>query len=296
VAPAGRVAGIPVVLRTEHLPFLSSHPWHSGQYARMLPHLDRLVCVSEGTRATYLAGGVPRGLVTAIRNGVTPRPAGRARAEVRAALGLADDEPAILTVARLTPQKDHRALLAAIPAVLAAEPRARFLWVGTGPLERHLRRAVRAAGLGRSVRLLGARDDVPDLLAAADLFVLPSRFEGLPLALLEAMAAGLPVVAPHVCGTEEVVEHGRTGLLAESRDPEALALAVSAVLALPDRGAALGAADRRRVMLAFDAGRMVRETLALYCDLLARADLAAAGRAAGVPLPRPPEPEFQPAA
>lgn len=278
-AAAGRAAGVPVVVRTEHLPCLLSHPWHRAEHARMLAHLDRLVCVSEGARATYLAAGAPPALVTAIRNGVTPRPALRPRAETRAALGLADDEPLVLTVARFTPQKDHRTLLAAIPVVLARQPRARFAWVGTGPLAGRLRWAARAAGVGRSVRLLGSRDDVPDLLAAADLFVLPSRFEGLPLALIEAMATGLPVVATRVCGTEEAVEHGRTGLLAESRDPESLARAILAVLTSLDRGAALGAAGRERAAQAFGADRMVRQTLALYRDLLARTGSA--------PRPRP---------
>jgi glycosyltransferase involved in cell wall biosynthesis len=275
------------VIRTEHLPYLLSHPWHRAEHARMLPHLDRLVCVSEGARATYLAAGAPPARVAVVRNGVAPRPARRGRAEVRAALGLADDEPAVLTVARLSRQKDHHTLLASVPTVLAREPRARFLWVGSGPLEARLRWAARAAGLGRSVRLLGSRDDVPDLLAAADLFVLPSRFEGLPLALLEAMAAGLPVVATRVCGTDEVVDHGRTGLLAESRDPDSLARAISAVLALPDRGAALGAAGRGRVVEAFRAARMVGETLALYGDLLSRAG------AADVDAPPRPGPELR---
>ncbi|HEX8376114.1 MAG TPA: glycosyltransferase, partial [Geminicoccaceae bacterium] len=283
-AAAGRAAGVPVVIRTEHLPYLLSHPWYRAEHARMLPHLDRLVCVSAGARATYLAAGAPPSKVAVIRNGVTPRPATRARAEIRAALGLADDEPAILTVARLSPQKDHRTLLAAIPAILAREPRARFLWVGAGPLEARLRWAVRAAGLGRSVRMLGARDDVTDLLAAADLFVLPSRFEGLPLVLIEAMAAGLPVVATRVCGTDEVVDHGRTGLLARSRDPDDLARAVSAVLASPARGAALGAAGRERSARDFGAARMVGETLALYGDLAAGAE---AGCADAPPRPGP---------
>ena len=121
------------------------------------------------------------------------------------------------------------------------------------------------------MRLLGHRDDVPDLLAAADLFALPSRFEGLPLALLEAMAAGLPAVATRVSGVAEVVEPGRTGLLVEPGAPAALAGALAHLLRRRDEAARLGAAARARAGREFGAGRMVGETWDLYRELLARA-------------------------
>ncbi len=99
------------------------------------------------------------------------------------------------------------------------EPRAEFVWVGDGPLEDELRPRVRRLGLGRRVHLLGRRADVRVLLAAADVLVLPSLFEGLPLVVLEAMAARVPVVATDLTGTAEAVEDGATGRLAPSADP-----------------------------------------------------------------------------
>jgi glycosyltransferase involved in cell wall biosynthesis len=270
-AAAGRAGGARVVLRTEHLPYLLTAPWQRAAHARMLRHLDRLVCVSEASRASHLAAGVPPALLAVVRNGIEPRPPRRGRAATRAALGLRAGDRVVLTVARLTGQKDPRTLLRAAPAVLAREPRARFLWAGVGPLGPVMRAAVRRRGLGRQVRLLGHRDDVPDLLAAADLFALPSRFEGLPLALLEAMAAGLPAVATRVSGVAEVVEPGRTGLLVEPGAPAALAGALARLLGRPDEAARLGAAARARAGREFGAGRMVGETWDLYRELLARA-------------------------
>ena len=275
-AAAGRAGGARIVLRTEHLPYLLTDPRQRAAHARMLQRLDRLVCVSEAARASHLAAGVPPAVLAVIRNGIEPHPARRGRAAIRAALGLGAADRMVLTTARFTAQKDHRTLLRAIPAVLAREPRARFLWVGVGPLGSALRAAVRRRGLERHVRFLGHRDDVPDLLAAADLFVLPSRFEGLPLALLEAMAVGLPAVATRVCGITEVVEPDRTGLLVDPGASAALAAALVRLLGRPDEGAQLGAAARARVEREFGAGRMVRETWDLYRELLARA--AALGR------------------
>jgi glycosyltransferase involved in cell wall biosynthesis len=268
---AARAARVPVVLRTEHLPYLLTEPRERAGYTRMRKHLDRIVCVSEEARASFVAAGVPPAAVAAIRNGIVTRAARRGREEVRAGLGLGPQARVILTVARFTEQKDHRTLLGAIPAVLAREPCAHFLWIGTGPLEQPMREAVRRQGLDRYIRLLGQRDDVPDLLSAADLFVLPSRFEGLPLALLEAMAARLPVVATRVCGTTEAIRDGTTGLIVEPGHPVALAAAVLRVLGRPDLGARLGAMGCAWVEREFGAARMARETLALYRQLLARA-------------------------
>ena len=182
-------------------------------------------------------------------------------------LGLDRDSRIVLTVARYTEQKDHRTLLDAIPAILAFEPRARFVWVGTGPLQDSLMDAVRRQGLDRYVLFLGQRDDVPELMGAADIFALPSRFEGLPLVVLEAMAAGVPVVATRVCGTAEAVRHRVTGLLVEPGRPAELASALVAVLGNPAWGAQLGERGRIRAQRRFSAERMARETLALYDEV-----------------------------
>ena len=135
---------------------------------------------------------------------------------------------------------------------------------GDGPLARELRIQARSLGVAAHVHLLGARRDVAALLAAAHLFVLPSHFEGLPLAPLEAMAAGVPVVGTAVCGTAEVVANRVTGRLVAARSPRLLAAAIIEHLARPDLAQRRGAAGRERVERHFTAERMVRETAACY--------------------------------
>ena len=123
---------------------------------------------------------------------------------------------------------------------------------------------IAAAGLADRFQLLGLRPDVPDLLAAADLFVLPSLWEGLPMALVEAMAAGLPVVATEVSGTRAVMVDGETGLLVPPGDVPALARAITALLCDPARAAAMGAAGRRRVETYFSARKQAADHLTLF--------------------------------
>jgi glycosyltransferase involved in cell wall biosynthesis len=270
VIQIARVSGVPVIIRTEHLPYLLTDEAERVRYTNALQDVDRIVCVSNEARASFVAGGVPGDLLTVIRNGIPAYPVRRGRDRARASLGLGAHARMVLTVARYAEQKGHRTLLDAVPAVLTCEPQAHFVWVGTGPLEEAMRWAIHQRGLDEHVILLGGRSDVPDLMAAADLFVLPSRFEGLPLAVLEAMVAGLPVVATRVCGTAEAVQDRVTGLLVEPGDSKALAAAISKLLAEPQRATQFGARGRVRAQQAFGLGRMARETLALYRELLAR--------------------------
>ena len=267
---AGRRADVPVLLRTEHLPYVLTDPGQRREHAQAVASVDRLICVSEAARDSYVAAGLaPEKLVT-IRNGIEPvLPSDDARPRLRRALGISPTAPIILTVARMTPQKGHLNLIEAAPTVLARRPDAVFVLVGTGPLEGELRRHVREHGLDAAVLLLGARRDVPELLAAADLFVLPSHFEGLSLVVLEAMAAGLPVVGTRIGGTEETVVHGGTGLLVRPGDPLALAVSILELLADRARARTLGEAGRLRFLAEFQAGRMTAELLELYRTLVA---------------------------
>lgn len=154
------------------------------------------------------------------------------RVPTRAELGIADDEFLWLAVGRLVPQKDPRTLLEAFRHVVAEQPQARLVLAGDGELRAELDAASAAFGLTSSVQLLGTRHDVPRLLAAADAVVLSSAWEGLPNAILEAMAAGCPVVATAVGGTPELVEPGVTGFLAPPATPAALADRMVAVMRL----------------------------------------------------------------
>ncbi|XBO40526.1 glycosyltransferase [Alsobacter sp. KACC 23698] len=273
-AYAARSAGVPAIIRTEHLPYLLTDERQRRWHAENLPLLQALVCVSDSSRRSYEAEGAPPSLLHVIRNGVDPSPPTASRDETRRRLGVPGGVPLLLTVARLAAQKGHADLLAAAPLVLAACPDARFAWVGAGPLESALAADVEAAGLSHAILRLGRRDDVPDLMAASDLLVLPSLFEGLPLVLLEAMAAGLPALATRVPGSADAVRDGESGVLVPPGDPPALAAAIIALLRDPARRAALASSARRRFEADFTAARMARETLALYRRLLsvARAD------------------------
>ena len=208
-----------------------------------------------------------------VRNGIADRgpsgPDGSPYPPVRARFGLPADARLVLTVARLTEQKGHHDLLDAVPAVLARVSQAHFVWAGTGPLEGSLRRRIGARGLGGHVHLIGHCADVGALLAAAEVCVLPSLFEGLPLVVLEAMAGGVPVVGTRVCGTAEAVRDRVTGRLVPPRDPDALAAAMLEVLDCPERAARWGDAGKRRVRRHFSARRMARATAAVYSELLA---------------------------
>jgi len=162
-------------------------------------------------------------------------------------------------VARLAEQKGHRDLIAAAPAVLERHPDARFVVAGDGELRAELEALARP--LGDRFEFLGARDDVPGLLASFEVFAYPSRFEGLCLAVIEAQAAGVPVAATPVGGIPENVVDGVTGLLVPPRDPAALAAAINRLL--EDSGGFAEAA-RKRVFERYSRQRMIDRTLALY--------------------------------
>lgn len=172
--------------------------------------------------------------------------------------------PSVLTIARLDPQKGLDYLLDAAARV----PQARFALAGDGPERARLEARARALGLEDRVSFLGYRRDIPELLARCDLFVLPSLFEGLPLAALEAMAAGRPVIATAVGGTDEAVIHGETGILVPPADPDALARAIRALLAAPALAERLASAGRARVRREFGAETMVERVETLYARAL----------------------------
>ncbi len=267
-----RAAGVPSVLRTEHLPYLLNDPRKQEDYRCALALVDRVICVSEQAGASFLANGVPKSKLRVVRNGIPIRPILDDSSDARSWLAVEPTAPVVSTLARMTEQKGHRHLLSAIPSVVRRVPAVRFVWAGHGPLEAELRARVQGAGLAGHVRFLGPRTNVPALLAASDLVVIPSRFEGLPLVALEAMAAGLPLVGTRVCGTAEAIEDGVTGRLVPAEDPAALARGILEVLERPELAAGWGAGGRRRVEQQFSARRMAGEIEAVYQELRADAD------------------------
>lgn len=269
LAEAGRRAGIPTILRTEHLPFVLTDPDQIARHRAQVALLDAVVCVSQASADSFREAGLDPTRLHAIPNGIHPRQAERDRAAVRQALAIAPDATVLLVVARLTEQKGHAVLLDALARIRGQMPGLVCLVAGDGPLRAALEQRARALGLGHAVRFLGSRRDVADLMAAADALVLPSLFEGLPLVVLEAMAAGLPVVATRIGGTSEAVEDGVSGWLAEPGDADALARTL--LRRLPDRAALAraGEAARDRFRRRFQAGTMAEVTATLYRQLAA---------------------------
>jgi glycosyltransferase involved in cell wall biosynthesis len=173
-----------------------------------------------------------------------------------------------VTVANLRPEKGHDTLIDAVPRVLAAHPDAEFIVAGDGPLAPALAARARSRGVAHRVSFLGRSDDVSALLAASDIFVLPSRSEALPNAVIEAMAAGLPIVASRVGGIPELITPGVNGHLVPPGDPPALAEAIVELMDRPSFAHALGWAARARAEREFSFDRMVNRVSSLYLSLI----------------------------
>ena len=256
------------------------HNWASDKFRMrlykavnklLMRGFSKVAAVSEPLRKELLLSGIDGAKLVMIPNGVpfaAPIPPDRS-VKVRESLGIGPDEGVVISVGRLSPEKGHLNLIAAAPAVAAARPHSRFLIVGDGPLRRELEEAARARGLGGRVMFLGERRDVHELLAASDVFVLPSLKEGLPLALLEAMAGRKPVIAAPVGEIPTVVAHGVSGLLIDPADAGTLARSISRLLGSPEEAAALAAEGYKRVREGYSAEAMVRRYVELYREALA---------------------------
>lgn len=226
------------------------------------PFADRIITVSEYDRRLALRYGVAgeRKMVTVL-NGM-PRVEEGLRADPSV------QPPRIAMVARFDAPKDHATLLRAL-SFLRNQPWTLDL-IGDGPTQQQARILVEELGLTGRVQFLGERRDVGNCLARCQLLALVSDFEGLPLAVLEGMRAGLPVVATDVGGLPEAVSHGVTGLLAPRRDPAELADKLTLLLADPDRRALMGAAGRERFLRKFTFDAMLDQTLDVYASVIRR--------------------------
>ncbi len=270
---ASRVAGVPqsIVQHQGHRP-----PRGRARRAaeRVLRPGLRYLAISAATAAALRADGAPAADIALVPHGVDLlRFAPRDRATARADLELERDRPIVLVPARLDPVKGHADLLAALPALRERVPDVLVVCVGDGPLRRTLPALARAAGLAEAVRFVGHRKDMPRWLAACDLVCLPSRAEGLSLALLEAHAAGRASIASAVGGIPEVIVDRKTGLLVPPRSSALLASALASLLEHPDGCAVLARAARQRAEAHFSAdtsARRLEDALAGW--------LAAAGR------------------
>jgi len=254
------------VVFTEHGRLSDAGPSSKRRLAnRALAKAPRGVfAVSEDVKRHIVAEGFSNDQVEVIYNGVDPGcvPSAETRARVRAGLGLSDDVLVLATVARLDPVKDLGTLLRATQEVARARAVALVI-VGDGTERSTLEDLASQLGIRAITHFLGQRNDARDWLATADVYVNSSISEGVSLTILEAMAAGLPVVATRVGGTPEVINEA-CGRLVPARNPSALAIAVRELAAAPETRAALGSAARRRLEDRFALDRMVHDYLDVY--------------------------------
>ena len=264
---AGLICGRPLVVTRHGVSFGKdrSHVWLS-RLATMLAH--DVVCVGRDVcQAARRIDWAPAGKLRLIYNGVDTsifRPRPNERQALRRELGAGPEEKLVISVGRMAPEKDYPTLLKAVAALAGQAPGCRLVMVGPGPELPLLEDLARKLDMNQRVVWLGERADIPELLAAADVFALSSRSEGVSIAILEAMASGLPVVATAVGGNAELVEQGTTGILSPPANPGALAQALLALLNDPARAEHMGQAGRARAQRNFSLEAMVRSYAGLY--------------------------------
>jgi glycosyltransferase involved in cell wall biosynthesis len=233
---------------------------------------DAFIAVSTADRRRMIdVEGISADKIIYIPNAVPTPSSGAALTDVRQELGIPPDQPVVGTVAVLRPQKALEVLLEAAPDILEQFPDATIVIAGDGPEKAKLERLRRELNLSDRVRMLGARTDVASVLGAFDVCVSTSDFEGTPLALMEAMEAGVPIVATRVGGTPDLIDDGVHGLLVEPREPRAVAAAVNALLADRDRATAMARAAQQRRRSEFEITQTARRIGELYEELYARA-------------------------
>lgn len=244
--------------------------------------VDRVTIISRVAADRYLSlRAVPAERLEVVPNAVDTvrfRHLPEARVAVRRELGLGDDFT-WLAVGRFEEPKDYPTMLAAFAELARARPTARLLLVGQGSLRDDVEALTRAAGVGDRVHFLGVRRDVPEIMSAADAYVLSSAWEGMPVVVLEAASVGLPVAATKVGGVPEVVQDGVTGLLVPPRTPSALAAAMERIETLgPAARSAMGARGRALVEERFSYGRVMEMWERIYSELAPVSPSAAAGQ------------------
>jgi glycosyltransferase involved in cell wall biosynthesis len=270
--PLAWLAGVPVRIGTHH-GIIEGFPRAIERLHTWLVNVgvaSVLVSVSNKALEQAEAAGVRRERMLVIQNGIVPPQADASVVDpTRAELGLRSPDLFLLSVGRLVYQKGHEFLIDAMPSILQRYPTAKAVICGDGNRLQSLTAQIRQLGLADSVLLLGNRPDIQRYLNSADIFVLPSRWEGLPVALLEAMGMGLPVVATRVEGVEEVIQDGKQGLLVPPEDSAALAAASLELMGAPETRSQMGTAARRRVEEHYTVDIMCDKYLSLMLRLLA---------------------------
>ncbi len=249
--PLAWLAGVKVRIATHHGVIENFPRWREKLHTWLVNHgiAQSLVAVSARIQQQAILEGVDADRITVIKNGIFPLSLeGVNKPGFRKEAGLNENDLFLVSVGRLVYQKAHEILIQAMPAVLKEHPNLKLGICGDGVLRSQLESQILKLDISDSVKLLGKLDNVTGFLAVADIFVLPSRWEGLPIALLEAMSAGLPVVATKVEGVDEVVKDGEHGLLVSVEDVGELANAILRLLENAQLRLRMGAASQAHIL------------------------------------------------
>ena len=228
--------------------------------------VNGFIAVADGVKTELLETIGPfEEKITVICNGVDVKRYQKPidKAVIRQNLGLSEQAHLITVVGTFKRQKGHCYLIEAASSLVTLFPDLHILFIGDGDLREELQAQTKTLGLDQHIHFLGSRHDVPDLFAASDYFVLPSLWEGLPMALIEAMASGLPIVATDVSGTRQVMIPGETGIVVPPGDAQQLKEAIEYFLSDPAQARIMGAAAQRRIE-GFSARKQAEEHIALY--------------------------------
>jgi glycosyltransferase involved in cell wall biosynthesis len=265
---AGRMAGVPVIISSVRV--LEAGSFFKNVLDRITSSLDdACIAVSEAARRyTIEHSGISPQKISTIYNGIDCQESCRESAFSRKALSLDEHDIVLALIGRLHNQKGHRIVLNALPLILPEAPRVRLLFCGEGGEEGSLRKLTDDLGLTPQVRFLGLVENAAQILPHIDILVLPSLWEGMPHVVLEAMAAGRPVVASRIAGLDELVVDGETGVLFSPGDPRSLAAALLKLIINRELARNMGAAARERVTKHFQLKTTLQETVRLYQQLL----------------------------
>jgi len=271
-AAVSRWTGVPLVITVHGKSYYPDRWRRRAIYRLAAAQATEVVAVSQDLQRAFCGTtGAPVNHVRVIYNGVDWIPLLRARREplLLESLGIPANAPIVGTIGNLYPVKGHIHLVRAAHTIIRKRPGTHFLIFGRGAEQDLLRSEARTLGIDHRIHLLGYRDDAVKWLGSMDVFTLPSVSEGLPLSLLEAMAAGIPTVITEVGGMPEVVRDGLTGCIVPPRNPDALASKILYLLENPAMAAEIGAAARNWVREVFSRDRMLREYRSLYQMALA---------------------------
>lgn len=268
---ACRLAGVSVIISTLH----SIDPWRRPPHVLLdrmtAPFVTKYIAVCEAAKnAAINREGIQPNKIQVIPIGVPPQVIPRERRdELRNQYDVAENAwPVIGVLANLRDMKGHRHIIQALPAILQENPDAVFLFAGRDDSEGAIREVARHSGVDSAIRFLGFVEDTPSVFAAMDVFLLPSDWEGFPVSILEAMQAGVPVIATHVGGIPEMIRDGQDGLLIPPKNPDAIALTVNRLAKDFALRATLARSADAHFQSSFTVDTMVQRMSKLFTELL----------------------------